>query len=162
MSCLLSSFAFCIFIMIIFTFTVCLQEYPDYFEIIKKPIDMQKISQNMGSNKYSSVEDMVSDIVLMFDNACKFNEPDSLIYKDALTLQRVCLEKKNDLCDNDANEVPDVRAMVLELMTTLFISTFNHSDEEGRCYSDSFMELPSKVPADEDEDGKEEGEKQMK
>ena len=25
--------------------------------------------------------DMVADFILMFDNACKYNEPDSLIYK---------------------------------------------------------------------------------
>ena len=31
--------------------------------------------------KYDSVEDMVADFILMFDNACKYNEPDSLIYK---------------------------------------------------------------------------------
>ena len=24
---------------------------------------------------------MVADFILMFDNACKYNEPDSLIYK---------------------------------------------------------------------------------
>ncbi len=57
------------------------QEYPDYYEIIKKPIDMQKIQARMLAMQYDTIEDMVSDFVLMFDNACKYNEPDSLIYK---------------------------------------------------------------------------------
>lgn len=30
---------------------------------------------------YETLEDMLSDFVLMFDNACKYNEPDSQIYK---------------------------------------------------------------------------------
>ena len=71
---------------------------------------------------------MVADFVLIFDNACKYNEPDSLIYKDALTLQRVCLEKKAEICsDDDVNEVPDVKAMVQEMMTSLYIAMYNHT-----------------------------------
>ena len=42
---------------------------------------MQKIQQRMQLKKYDSLDDMVNDFLLMFDNACKFNEPDSLIYK---------------------------------------------------------------------------------
>ena len=42
---------------------------------------MSQIQQKMLLKKYDSVEDMVADFILMFDNACKYNEPDSLIYK---------------------------------------------------------------------------------
>lgn len=49
-------------------------------------------------------------------------------FQDALTLQRVCLEKKLQLCsDDDSNEVPDVQAFVQELMMNLFVSTYNHT-----------------------------------
>ncbi|XP_052781676.1 protein polybromo-1-like isoform X8 [Mya arenaria] len=121
-------------------------DYPDYYEVIKKPMDMSTISQKMIQKKYETIEDMVADFVQMFDNACKYNEPDSLIYKDALTLQRVCLEKKVELSDEFSNEVPDVRAALQEMMTNLFITTYNSQDEEGRCYSDSFSELPERDP----------------
>ena len=40
-----------------------------------------KIQQKVTSLQYAHMEDMVSDCVQMFDNACKYNEPDSLIYK---------------------------------------------------------------------------------
>ncbi|XP_064633737.1 protein polybromo-1-like isoform X4 [Lineus longissimus] len=117
-------------------------EYPNYYEVIKKPIDMQRVNQRMLGNQYDNLDDMVADFVLMFDNACKYNEPDSLIYKDALTLQRICLEKKGELMgDECSNEPPDVKALVQEMMMNLFISTYNQQDEEGRCYSDSFVEL---------------------
>ena len=53
--------------------------------MIKKPIDMSHIQQKILLKKYESVEDMVADLVQMFDNACKYNEPDSLIYKVNLT-----------------------------------------------------------------------------
>lgn len=124
-------------------------EYPDYYEVIKKPIDMQRIQQKLMSSQYETVEDMVADFVQMFDNASKYNEPDSLIYKDALTLQRVCLEKKMELSEEGSCDIPDVRAIIQELTTNLFISTYNYQDEEGRCLSDSFSELPERDP-DED------------
>ena len=57
------------------------QEYPDYYEVIRRPIDMQKVLQRMTASQYQTVDDMVADFVLMFDNACKYNEPESLIYK---------------------------------------------------------------------------------
>ena len=57
------------------------QDYPDYYDIIRKPMDLLKIQQKLTSQQYQHVEDMASDCVQMFDNACRYNEPDSLIYK---------------------------------------------------------------------------------
>jgi len=48
---------------------------------------MQKVLQRMTALQYQSLDDMVSDFVLMFDNACKYNEPESLIYKVSLSLE---------------------------------------------------------------------------
>lgn len=62
-------------------------------------------------------------------------------FKDALTLQRVALQTKIQLCEDDG-QVPDVRAAVQELLTSLFAAVYNHQDEEGRCYTDSLAELP--------------------
>lgn len=61
--------------------------------------------------------------------------------QDALMLQRVALQTKLQLRE-DEEAVPDVTAAVQELLTSLFISIYNHQDEEGRCFSDSMAELP--------------------
>ncbi|GBP69256.1 Protein polybromo-1 [Eumeta japonica] len=116
-------------------------DYPDYYELIKHPIDMEKIAQKLKLGIYNSVNELASDFILMFDNACKYNEPDSQIYKDALTLQRVCLQTKQILREDD-DAAPDVAAAVQELLLNLFTTVYNHQDEEGRCYSDSMAELP--------------------
>lgn len=116
-------------------------EYPDYYEVIQKPIDMDRISHKMKTNQYETLEDLVADFVLMFDNACKYNEPDSQIYKDALMLQRVCMQTKLLLKEED-NTVPDVASAIQDILLTLFTTVYNHQDEEGRCYSDSMAELP--------------------
>jgi len=51
---------------------------------------MQKVLQRMMASQYQSIDDMVADFVLMFDNACKYNEPESLIYKVGFYLGPYC------------------------------------------------------------------------
>ncbi|XP_020708055.1 protein polybromo-1 isoform X4 [Athalia rosae] len=116
-------------------------EYPDYYEVIKQPMNMEKIASILKNNGYDSLDELVSDFILMFDNACKYNEPDSQIYKDALILQRLVLQTKVQLSEDDES-VPDVAAAVQEILATIFTALYNHQDEEGRCYSDSMAELP--------------------
>ncbi|XP_026831166.1 protein polybromo-1 isoform X10 [Ooceraea biroi] len=116
-------------------------EYPDYYEVIKQPIHMEKIAATLKNNGYDNLDELVSDFILMFDNACKYNEPDSQIYKDALILQRLVLQSKLQLSEDDES-VPDVSAAVQEILATIFTALYNHQDEEGRCYSDSMAELP--------------------
>ncbi|XP_071810078.1 protein polybromo-1-like isoform X3 [Asterias amurensis] len=129
-------------------------EYPEYYQVIKKPIDMQKIQQRLTSKQYEQLDDMVNDFLLMFDNACKFNEPDSLIYKDALTLQRVLLQTKSELMGDETSGMPDIQSTVREILTNLFVSLANHQDEEGRCFNDSLSEVPpDKDELNEDSEG---------
>ena len=63
------------------------KEFPDYYQVIKKPVDFEKIAAKVKGGVYQSMKECMDDFVLMFDNASKYNEPDSQIYKDALTLQ---------------------------------------------------------------------------
>jgi len=44
----------------------------------------------MMASQYQNIDDMVADFVLMFDNACKYNEPESLIYKVGFTYVLNC------------------------------------------------------------------------
>uniref|UniRef100_A0A8C9S4B4 Protein polybromo-1 n=1 Tax=Scleropages formosus TaxID=113540 RepID=A0A8C9S4B4_SCLFO len=122
-------------------------ELPDYYVAIKKPMDMEKLRSHMLANKYQDVDALVEDFVLMFNNACTYNEPESLIYKDALVLHKVLLETRRDLEGGEDAHVPDVPRLIQELIRNLFVSVLNHQDEEGRCYSDSLAEIPSRDPA---------------
>lgn len=62
-------------------------EYPDYYEVIKQPIHMEKIAATLKNNGYENLDELVSDFILMFDNACKYNEPDSQIYKVCMNVR---------------------------------------------------------------------------
>ncbi|CAL8069132.1 unnamed protein product [Orchesella dallaii] len=115
-------------------------EYPQYYDVIKSPIDLEKICNKQRNGTYESMDHIANDFMQMFDNACKFNEPDSQIYKDALVLQRLLLQTKLTISSEDGT--PDVPCAVREILTSIFTSVYNHHDEEGRCYSDTMAELP--------------------
>ncbi|MEQ2261121.1 Protein polybromo-1, partial [Xenotaenia resolanae] len=121
-------------------------ELPDYYIAIKKPVDMEKIKSHMLANKYQDVDALVEDLVLMFNNACTYNEPESLIYRDALLLHKVLLETRRELEGGEDNHVPDVPRLIQELIRSLFVSVLGHQDDEGRCYSDSLAEIPAADP----------------
>uniref|UniRef100_A0A8C6V0R3 Protein polybromo-1 n=1 Tax=Neogobius melanostomus TaxID=47308 RepID=A0A8C6V0R3_9GOBI len=122
-------------------------ELPDYYATIKKPIDMERIRSHMAAGRYQDVESLVEDFALMFNNACMYNEPESLIYRDALVLHRVLLETRKQQEGAEDSGPPPVGAQVRELIRNLFVSVMGHQDEEGRCYSDSLAEIPAVDPA---------------
>ncbi|XP_076845380.1 protein polybromo-1 isoform X2 [Brachyhypopomus gauderio] len=122
-------------------------ELPDYYVAIKRPIDMERVKSHMLANKYQDVDALVEDLVLMFNNACTYNEPESLIYKDALVLHRVLLETRRDLEGSDDGHIPDVPRLLQELIRSLFVSVLGHQDDEGRCYSDSLAEIAAEDPS---------------
>ncbi|CAB3407587.1 unnamed protein product [Caenorhabditis bovis] len=127
-------------------------ELPSYYEIIKKPMDLERIQQRLTTKSYLTLMDIVADLTLMISNACRFNETESTLFKDAVTIQKVLLELKRDL-DWD-ERVPRVQLEIRTIFTSIFANIFGKKDENGVCYADAFVELPdilkSKgVPADE-------------
>jgi hypothetical protein len=56
----------------------------------------------------------------VFDNACKYNESDSQIYKDAQTLQRLAHQTVRHLTE-DGDGVPDARAAVQDILGQYFV-----------------------------------------
>lgn len=108
---------------------------------------MERVRSHMAGGRYQDVEALVEDFALMFNNACMYNEPESLIYRDALMLHRVLLETRRQQEVAEDSRPPAVGAMVRELIRNLFVSVLGHQDEEGRCYSDSLAEIPAVDPS---------------
>lgn len=48
---------------------------PDYFKVIKKPMDLGTVKEKIGSGKYSSPFQFVADVRLTFSNAMTYNPP---------------------------------------------------------------------------------------
>lgn len=60
---------------------------PDYYQTITNPIAIDSVKKNMKRKKYRSVEQAMSDIDLMFENAKTYNEDDSKLHQAAVELQ---------------------------------------------------------------------------
>lgn len=126
------------------------EEYPDYYEKIKKPMDLNKLNHRINSGQYDNLRAMLLDSKLIFDNACAFNEPNSRIYKDALILQKEVLALRNQYVQDEFY----VQAEVKLLLTNLLVSVTTYTTAEGKCLSESLEELTkylrkSNVPEEE-------------
>ncbi|KAM7249227.1 hypothetical protein ACFE04_019454 [Oxalis oulophora] len=65
------------------------RKLPDYYEVIKRPIDIKKILTKIDENRYSSLDDLQSDFNLLCKNAQRYNEESSLIHEDSIVLESV-------------------------------------------------------------------------
>lgn len=80
------------------------KDYPDYYEIIKKPIDITKIVNRIEDGKYMDFADLERDFMLLCQNAQIYNEEASLIHEDSIVLQSVFTNAKQRLeTDGDSD-----------------------------------------------------------
>ncbi|XP_030758143.1 ATP-dependent helicase brm-like [Sitophilus oryzae] len=71
------------------------KDYPDYYEIIKKPMDIVKILTRIDDGKYTDMVDLERDFMLLCQNAQIYNEEASLIHEDSIVLQSVFSNAKS-------------------------------------------------------------------
>ncbi|KAF1768252.1 hypothetical protein GCK72_000064 [Caenorhabditis remanei] len=121
------------------------EEFPAYYDVIKKPMDMMRIKAKLENRQYVTLLDVVSDYMLMLSNACKFNETDSDIYKEAVSLQKALLEMKREL--DTGEDAPRVQVELRTIFTSIFASLFAKKDESGRCYADDLTEFTEVLKA---------------
>jgi E1A/CREB-binding protein len=62
---------------------------PDYFDIIKNPMDLGTINKKLDKGEYSSIEAFDKDVRLTFDNAMLYNEMNSPVHTMAKTLLEI-------------------------------------------------------------------------
>ncbi|XP_076289718.1 ATP-dependent helicase brm isoform X2 [Lasioglossum baleicum] len=65
------------------------RELPDYYEIIKKPLTINKLLQKIEEGKYTDFDDLEKDFMQLCKNAQIYNEEASLIHEDSIVLQSV-------------------------------------------------------------------------
>ncbi|KAK5993136.1 Chromatin structure-remodeling complex subunit RSC1 [Cladobotryum mycophilum] len=77
---------------------------PDYYQTIANPIALDNIKKKAKRKKYRSVDQVMLDIELMFENAKLYNEDDSEVYRAAVDLQqqaRILAEQEKVKPDDD-------------------------------------------------------------
>ena len=54
---------------------------PDYFEIIKTPMDMSTIRRKLEVGTYTNPWEFINDVFMMFENAWVYNRKTSRVYR---------------------------------------------------------------------------------
>merc|ERR1712130_12034 len=65
------------------------KELPDYYEIIRKPVDIAKIQQRIEEDTYEDMDALERDFMTLCKNTQHYNEDGSLIFEDSIVLQSV-------------------------------------------------------------------------
>nr|CAD7606217.1 unnamed protein product [Timema genevievae] len=62
---------------------------PDYFDIVKRPMDLSAVKRKLDTGQYSDPWEYVDDVWLMFDNAWLYNRKTSRVYRYCTKLSEV-------------------------------------------------------------------------
>jgi len=62
---------------------------PDYFDVIRNPMDLGTVKNKLTKKKYVSIEEFAADVRLTFSNAMKYNPPGNDVHTVAKELNRV-------------------------------------------------------------------------
>ncbi|KAL4230237.1 Transcription initiation factor TFIID subunit 1 [Mactra antiquata] len=76
-----------------FLYPVSTKNVPDYFKIIKEPMDLQTIRENLRAKKYKSREDFLLDVNLIMKNSTLYNGPKSTLTMTAQGMLDHCLRR---------------------------------------------------------------------
>lgn len=80
------------------------RELPDYYEVIKKPLDIKKIMSRIDEAKYVDFADLEKDFFQLCQNAQIYNEETSLIYEDSIVLQKIFTQAKQKVAESEETE----------------------------------------------------------
>lgn len=61
----------------------------DYLLIIKQPMDLTTVSNNLDRGVYTALEDFVSGIQLVFDNCFTYNPPQNAVHQMGRAMEKV-------------------------------------------------------------------------
>eukprot|EP00866_Antonospora_locustae_P000332 jgi/Antlo1/332/1658 len=66
---------------------VCAREVPDYYKVIKKPMDLSEMQKKASAGKYRHLSDFEADFFLMINNCYHYNGSTTQYYKCAQNLE---------------------------------------------------------------------------
>ncbi|CAG8756423.1 32406_t:CDS:2 [Gigaspora margarita] len=67
-------------------------DVPDYYDIIKDPMDLSTVLKRMENNRYRSLLEFAIDMQKIWNNAKIYNKSDTIFYKSAVELEGIFRE----------------------------------------------------------------------
>jgi hypothetical protein len=80
------------------------EEVPDYYDVIKFPMDFVTMREKIVEGKYKNREQYISDIQLICDNARVYNTKNTIYFKCATELEKYAKEILVNLRNENKNE----------------------------------------------------------
>lgn len=77
------------------------KELPDYYDVIRKPVDIKKIKSRISNHRYRGLDDLQEDFMQLCRNAQTYNVEGSLIYEDSIMLQSVFTKARENFEKNE-------------------------------------------------------------
>jgi len=74
-------------------------EAPDYYNVVKEPMDLNCIGKNVTNKKYKTLTEFIRDMIKVFDNCRYYNPRESQFYKCAEILEQFFVSKLKNLRD---------------------------------------------------------------
>ncbi|XP_059217057.1 nucleosome-remodeling factor subunit NURF301 isoform X2 [Stomoxys calcitrans] len=68
-------------------------EAPDYYKVIKEPMDLKQIEEKLSKNVYNKLSEFIGDMTKIFDNCRYYNPKESSFYKCAETLESYFVQR---------------------------------------------------------------------
>jgi E1A/CREB-binding protein len=69
-----------------------LLKIPDYYDIVKRPMDLQTVERKLDKGDYRNPWEFCDDMWLMFENAWLYNKKNSKVYKFCTKLNEMFIE----------------------------------------------------------------------
>ncbi|XP_017842948.1 nucleosome-remodeling factor subunit NURF301 isoform X2 [Drosophila busckii] len=69
------------------------EEAPDYYKVIKEPMDLKKMESKLESSNYTRLAEFIGDMTKIFDNCRYYNPKESSFYKCAEALESFFVQK---------------------------------------------------------------------
>ncbi|XP_042021877.1 bromodomain-containing protein 9-like [Salvia splendens] len=73
----------------VFSEPVDIEELPDYFDVIDKPMDFGTVREKLDRGAYKKLEELEADVFLICSNAMLYNAPDTVYYRQAHSIQEI-------------------------------------------------------------------------
>ncbi|XP_042066183.1 uncharacterized protein LOC121809546 [Salvia splendens] len=82
------------------------EELPDYFDIIKHPMDFGTVRKKLESGAYKNLDELEADVDLICSNAMQYNASDTVYYRQARTIQELAKRDFKNLKHEGADGIP--------------------------------------------------------
>lgn len=110
--------------------------YADYYTLIENPISLAEIHKKVAKGAYHDGAEFVLDFQLMYDNAVKYNDPESWIVSDAEKLLHAVEQKAKNIGSTAEVTLAELAKMCGEILDEVI----NHEFPGEGVLSGPFME----------------------